>query len=62
MNKVKLSLDSDFRDTLNSNFEELNATKNINGKVFKTLDDRLRAIEYGMQQSGFPIDGDPDQE
>lgn len=60
--KIKLGLDQDFRDTLNNNFEELDAKTNINGKVFSSIDARLRAIEYGMQESGLPIDGDPDQE
>lgn len=60
--KIQLGLDQDFRDTLNENFEELDAKKNINGKVFSSIDARLRAIEYGMQESGLPIDGDPDQE
>lgn len=59
--KIKLGLDQDFRDTLNNNFEELDAKTNINGKVFSSIDARLRAIEYGMQESGLPIDGDPDQ-
>lgn len=61
MKQIQLGLDQDFRDTLNSNFEELDAKTNINGKVFSSIDARLRAIEYGMQESGLPIDGDPDQ-
>lgn len=62
MKQVNLALDQDFRDTLNENFGELDANTNINGKKFKSLDDRLRAIEYGMQESGLPIDGDPDRQ
>ncbi|CAH1853343.1 MULTISPECIES: hypothetical protein [Convivina] len=60
MKKVGNGFDQEFRNTLNDNFDELSATKNINGKQFNTLGDRLNAIELALQSSGLPIDGDPD--
>lgn len=60
MKTVGNGFDQNFRNTLNDNFSELNATTNIDGKQFATLNDRLNAIETGLKSLGVPIDGDID--
>jgi hypothetical protein len=50
--------DQKFRNDLNDNFSELNASKNLDGKQFASLNDRLNAIESGLKSLGVSINGD----